>query len=338
MDFLINVFQKEVARHVNADVDYIAQVGVLSPNSSNVLRTSPSPWEPSTSPSNVNATEWAIAQALEATSPASVRHNGSDDDDHINSNDDHNGDNDDSTDDGDDDNDIAGPTTGAVAIAASRHIIRISRVEGALQVIQNAQLDKNSRNTIYVPPSLSTAENYVKAHIFLWKYQSADYLAYLNLVPSPRKNLVLRNTIKQYGENLVYTKTTKGETRTSTCSVRNPHTAKQLIQIASFTWRKLLVPGRVGKRVHDQARFPHIREHLNIPARHHILLRDEDMGNLMLSDVFSVQTRHNVPGSALALGIVFSLPRGKTNQRGVNIYTIVYRHRNFVRCTVAVFG
>ncbi|KAI7821926.1 hypothetical protein BC939DRAFT_200180 [Gamsiella multidivaricata] len=38
-------------------------------------------------------------------------------------------------------------------------------------VVQNAQLDKNGRNTIYVPPSLSTTENYMKALIFLWKYQ-----------------------------------------------------------------------------------------------------------------------------------------------------------------------
>ncbi|KAI7831810.1 hypothetical protein BC939DRAFT_498772 [Gamsiella multidivaricata] len=109
------------------------------------------------------------AEAPEATSPASVRDNGSDDDDHTNNNSDDNGDNDDSSDGGDDDNDPAGPTTGAVAIAASRHITKISRVERASQVVQNAQLDKNGRNTIHVPPSLSTMENYMKALTFLWK-------------------------------------------------------------------------------------------------------------------------------------------------------------------------
>ncbi|KAG0362091.1 hypothetical protein BGZ54_008776 [Gamsiella multidivaricata] len=99
-----------------------------------------------------------------------------DDDHHHNNNNDNNnnndsGDNDDRNDDDDDDNDIVGPTTGAIAVAASRHITRVSRVEGASQVVQNAQLDKNGRNTIYVPPSLSTTENYMKALIFLWKYQ-----------------------------------------------------------------------------------------------------------------------------------------------------------------------
>ncbi|KAG0368119.1 hypothetical protein BGZ54_002642 [Gamsiella multidivaricata] len=105
----------------------------------------PPPWEPSTPPSNANATEWAIAQALEVTSPASVRDNGSDDDDHNNNGDDDNGDNDDSSGDDDDDNGIVGPTTGAVAVAASRRIITIPRVEGASQVVQNAGLDKNGR-------------------------------------------------------------------------------------------------------------------------------------------------------------------------------------------------
>ncbi|KAI7819401.1 hypothetical protein BC939DRAFT_263852 [Gamsiella multidivaricata] len=121
----------------------------------------PPPWEPSTPPSNANATEWAIAQALEVTSPASVRDNGSDDDDHNNNGDDDNGDNDDSSGDDDDDNGIVGPTTGAVAVAASRRIITIPRVEGASQVVQNAELDKNGRSTI--PPSLSTAQNYMKS-------------------------------------------------------------------------------------------------------------------------------------------------------------------------------
>jgi len=69
-----------------------------------------------------------------------------------------------------------------------------------------------------------------------------------------------------------------------------------------------------------------------------MLLRDEDIRNLAISDVFCTLRRHTVPGSTQALGLVFSLRKGKTNQTGENMYATAFRHKNFLRCTVAAFA
>ncbi|KAG9326808.1 hypothetical protein KVV02_005470 [Mortierella alpina] len=92
-----------------------------------------------------------------------------------------------------------------------------------------------------------------------------------------------------------------------------------------------------GKRKYDTERFPYIREHFNILARHYMLLRDEGVRNLALSDDFSTRSRHLAHGSALATGIVFSLRRVKPNQGGTNMYATAFQHVNYLRCTVAAF-
>ncbi|KAF9939591.1 hypothetical protein BGZ65_010101 [Modicella reniformis] len=94
-----------------------------------------------------------------------------------------------------------------------------------------------------------------------------------------------------------------------------------------------------AKRTYDAtSRFQYIREHLCLLARHHLLLRDEDIRNLNLSDIFNIQMRHHAPGSSLASGLVFCLSRGKTNKKGVKLYATAFRHKNFLRCTVAAFA
>ena len=64
-----------------------------------------------------------------------------------------------------------------------------------------------------------------------------------------------------------------------------------------------------------------------------MLLRDEDIRNANLSDIFSLLHRHSAPGSGSAFRLVFCLPRGKTNKKGENMYATAFRH-NIHRCTV----
>ncbi|KAF9898891.1 hypothetical protein EC991_010149 [Linnemannia zychae] len=94
----------------------------------------------------------------------------------------------------------------------------------------------------------------------------------------------------------------KGTTRQGTCLVRDPYTERQLIMMLAFTWcQQAPLPASRstdpvnGKRRYDSSsRFPHIREHFCISARHHIVLRDEDLRNINLSDCFSLDATRSV--------------------------------------------
>lgn len=81
-----------------------------------------------------------------------------------------------------------------------------------------------------------------------------------------------------------------------------------------------------------------MRERLCLLAWHHMLLRDKDIRNANLSDTFSLLQRNSAAGSGTALGLVFCLPRGKTNKKGENMYATTFRHKNSNRCTVGGFA
>jgi hypothetical protein len=96
--------------------------------------------------------------------------------------------------------------------------------------------------------------------------------------------------------------------------------------------------GAVGRTYNGRARFPHIRERFCMTARHHMVLRDEDIRNLKLSDTFCIQQRHNTHGSQLATGLVFAISRGKTNKHRVRLFATAFRHKDFLRCAVGAFA
>lgn len=109
--------------------------------------------------------------------------------------------------------------------------------------------------------------------------------------------------------------------------------------MATYTWQQQPVHRTKGVRKYKCiTRFPHIRERLCILARHHMLLRDEDIRNLNLSDVFATLNRKNAHGSIWACGLTFCLRRGKTNKKGTMLYATTFRHKDFRRCTVGAFA
>ena len=198
--------------------------------------------------------------------------------------------------------------------------------------------DPNHRKVFEVPLSKGTVRGQRTALFYLWQQQSCRTARHPNPASNPKDDIPLRNAISGYESRLIITNTTTSEVRTTLCSIRDPYTALQFIHMVSFTWRMLPLPQATSKRKYDTDRFPHIREHLNLLARHHMVLRDEDIRNLSLSDVFCTLRRHTAPGSTLALGLVFSLRKGKSNQTGGNMYATAFRHKNFLRCTVAAFA
>jgi len=187
--------------------------------------------------------------------------------------------------------------------------------------------------------SYETVDNARKSLIYLWKHQAQRTAAYPNPASNPRQDAPLRDAIDDYEVALVYDQAFIGSTRSDSCSIRDPYTEKEFIRMITHTWCQRPMRQLKGKRFYQSAgRYRHIREHLCLLARHHMLLRDEDARNLNLSDIFSIQTRHSATGSAIATGLTFCLSRGKTNRKGVKLYATAFRHKRFYRCTVAAFA
>ncbi|KAG0304649.1 hypothetical protein BGZ99_002328, partial [Dissophora globulifera] len=120
---------------------------------------------------------------------------------------------------GNDDDDDEGSAVGTSADASAafpKTLSRVSEDERPSKIVQNSQLDKSGRGTIFVPVSLGTSENYRKALVIVWSYQSLSFLAFPNLATHSGKDLMVWNIIKQYSANSVYTKTTTVGERTLT--------------------------------------------------------------------------------------------------------------------------
>lgn len=209
-----------------------------------------------------------------------------------------------------------------------------------LLVLDTAITDENGEAVIHVPLALGSVENIRKALQYLWKHQSRSEVPYPNPASNPRQYIPLNEAIDAYGVALVYGKISTGtSTRTPTCLIRNPYTEKLFLRMVSFTWRMLPLRQASGKRTYNRRRrFQYIRERFCLLARHHMLMRDEDIRNLNLANTFNIQTMHPAPGSRLASGIVFCITRGKTNHKGVELYATAYRHKNFLRCTMGGFA
>ena len=178
-----------------------------------------------------------------------------------------------------------------------------------------------------------------KALIFLWKEQCSRLAPLPSLQPNPRKDIPLMKAIDDYEVKLVYDSVNQSDHRATACSIRDPYIPSEFIRMLSFLWRELPPIQRKGKRSYNRTtRYQHMRERLCLLARHHMLLRDEDIRNANLSDTFSLLQRNSAPGSGTALGLVFCLPRGKTNKKGENMYATTFRHKSINRCTVGGFA
>ncbi|KAG0345620.1 hypothetical protein BG004_003464 [Podila humilis] len=143
-----------------------------------------------------------------------------------------------------------------------------------------------------------TVDNCRKACIYLWKLQIQRTTKCPNPAPNPRSDRRLDDAINTYGDRLVYNKVTTGTARNTACD--------KLIRMATYTWQQQPVRRAKGVRKYSCiTRFPYIRERLCILARHHMLLRDEDIRNLNLSDVFATLQCQNAKGSRWARGLTF---------------------------------
>ena len=190
-----------------------------------------------------------------------------------------------------------------------------------------------------MPLSINTALTSKKALNYLWRAQTESTVIYRNQARKPSHDYALRKAYEDFECDLYYGLSQKGEIRTTSCALRDPYTAGQLSKMLSFCWRMLPVIQVKGVRKYNSSnRFPYIRENFCLKARHHMILRDEDLRHLNLSDCFPCIHRNKAHGSQMALGLAICLSRGKTNKKGQRHYATAFRHRNFLRCTVSGFA
>ncbi|KAG2214027.1 hypothetical protein INT45_005412 [Circinella minor] len=82
-----------------------------------------------------------------------------------------------------------------------------------------------------------------------------------------------------------------------------------------------------------------LREMFSISARHHMLLRDQDLRNLNFADCFcTIIPKKQHRGTQQVVGLVFCLDKGKTLKEGEVKFACAIRHENVFRCPVGAFA
>lgn len=208
------------------------------------------------------------------------------------------------------------------------------------KVLAEAESDQDGRKVIYVPRTLGTVLNIKKALVHLWEEQRGQQAEWPNDAPHPGNDKIIKKCLKEYGFRLVQDSMNPGSTRKGACSIRDPYTEKLFLRMLSYLWRNMPIKSKSTKtrKYNTTNRYAYHRERLCLLARHHMLLRDEDIRHISLSDIFHVQKKHGASGSRMATGLTFSLTRGKTNQKGVRMYATAFRHKDYRRCTVGGFA
>jgi hypothetical protein len=81
-----------------------------------------------------------------------------------------------------------------------------------------------------------------------------------------------------------------------------------------------------------------MREHLNLAVRHAMLLCDEDLRGLNISNCTVDPIEQRLGSTQAAIAMVFSVHGGKTSQHGYRQEGITIRHRDVRRCSVGTMN
>ncbi|KAF9112030.1 hypothetical protein BGW39_004193, partial [Mortierella sp. 14UC] len=143
-----------------------------------------------------------------------------------------------------------------------------------------AELDESRRlnetfRRFTVPIGKQSVLSVLKALNVLWM-ENKDKRSYQGT--KPRETKVLMAEITLYERRLVHDRAVPTLDRGSYCALRDGYEIPQFVRMMTQLWRG------------DYPRFlkysTHHRDRVSISLRHHLLLRDEDVRNLDLSDCF----------------------------------------------------
>lgn len=188
---------------------------------------------------------------------------------------------------------------------------------------EDAPLNKaGNRKHLEVPIGIESVKQYKKALQALHEYQKQSRSIKW---PSPKGCNEILDLITEYEKNLIYDQRKTTADRAAHCTIRDSYKTGQLIKVLKSQWSS---PDKT-----------HLREMFSISARHHMLLRDQDLRNLNFSDCFSTtipQSQHR--GHQQAVILVFCLDKGKTLKEGEVKFACAMRHENVHRCPVSAFA
>lgn len=119
--------------------------------------------------------------------------------------------------------------------------------------------------------------------------------------------------------------------RFADCAIRDLYNLKTFNEMVGYLWEKK------NQRVRDPDL--NCRELFCLTSRHNMLLRDEDLRNLKMSDCFaSVITEPRHPGVQQLVMLTFKLNKDKTNIKHKNWYASCLRHEDVRRCSFSAFA
>ena len=187
--------------------------------------------------------------------------------------------------------------------------------------------DKSGRKLLTVPCGLEVMAMALKALVYLCSRQS-QRLVKPNTTRSIRNSRLIANAVSIYQRNLVVGILKTGKDMIQSCIIRNSYTIEEHIRMLLDTWMQHgSTPTLLA-----------LREHQALALRHMMLLRDEDLRRLNLSDCFMDQVPNREGGTQNVSMLAISFYRGKTNQDGKTQYGTALRHEDVRRCAVGAMA
>ena len=190
-------------------------------------------------------------------------------------------------------------------------------------VTEAASLSRDEKSKILeVPLSYESVNQYKKPLMFLHEFQRKQRST---VWPSPKGTRDLMDTIKEYERSLVYDQVQTNADRAAHYVIRDSYKSGQLIKIVKSRWVSNNKSG--------------LREIFSISARHHMLLRDQDLRNLNFAGCFcTIIPKKQHRRTQHVVGLVFCLDKGKTLKEGEVKFACAIRHENVFRCPVGGFA
>ncbi|KAG0380431.1 hypothetical protein BGX24_008347 [Mortierella sp. AD032] len=166
-----------------------------------------------------------------------------------------------------------------------------------VNMLEETEVDKNGCKVISIPlgkGSLQLAKKVLgRLHSFQFKHNQLS-------CSSPTEGSKYQDTLQRYRDAQVQQNLQSSRIRSADCAIRDSYSLTKFNDMVSSLWEKKS----------QEFRDPDLnyREQFCMTSRHNMLLLDEDLRNLHLSDCFaSIFTKPRHPGSQQLVSLAFKL-------------------------------
>ncbi|KAF9901452.1 hypothetical protein EC991_006101 [Linnemannia zychae] len=177
-----------------------------------------------------------------------------------------------------------------------------------VNMLEKAEVDRNGCKVISVPLGKGSLQLVEKAlsrlHGFQFKRNQVSST-------SPTEGSKYQDTVQRYRDGQIQQNLQSSRIRSADCAIRDSYNLTKFNDMVGYLWEKK------SQAVRDPDL--NYRKLFFMTSRHNMLLRDEDLRNLNLSDCFaSIITKPRHPGPQQLVSITFKLNKGKTNSDNQN--------------------